>query len=607
MEYLLKKVFVHKNKLIWILTMTSILFSLGATRFELTSNQNLSNHPFYGLFLAPFGDLRYGYYVARELFLPVIAFIVFVYWLSTQKKILRFTKENLRYFFLIGFLLVTSRILTYGFWFYNDDIRFFHWQYAAPTLPNFNPNSFWGPVGLHPIAIFLIVLNWFGTNYTLYNSLGLFFFFLAGVTIFVLVNKIQNNKFISLVAALFLLTTPTYFQGRLLIGEIINSPFILILVILSFYMLLQRFFPGALIFTAAALEYGIAKSYFIALPLTLFALFFPVSWSFRERIKKNWLFILYVLSISAVYKPAFFAAPSYQNLSLTSAMQLYNLDRLFVLGDVLMSVSLSYIFSYPLVHLLSLIFNGWIYITATLGFLIIGSFAIVSFISYFKNKKLSAKLILLCLSIVVPTALVASFMGVRVDHNVQKLVLYSNNGNVPSGATGYGIFPALGLTLAFVALGYILKKRTFRVLAIILILLNIIGSIVADYRWLKSAYSFPQRRYNEQLQQILPKDTAKKYVFVPGRHRPLFEGIRAFSNVLRADQGVLVFMGSDDFVDALKKDNVNSKDIFYLISSGMPKYDISDYSDRVRGVPYERLAPTIESLTAEVAPKHVDY
>ena len=46
---------------------------------------------------------------------------------------------------------------------------------------------------------------------------------------------------------------------RGLIGEIINSPFVLLLVLLSFIMLSYKFIPGALIFAAAALEYGVAK------------------------------------------------------------------------------------------------------------------------------------------------------------------------------------------------------------------------------------------------------------------------------------------------------------------------------------------------------------
>jgi len=209
---ILKKYFKEgrSSKLIWIIVLSSILFNLGATRFELTTNLNLEDHTFYGIFLAPFSDIRYGHFIARKLFLVVIAFIVLGIWLIKQKNLLENLKKTLRYFIFIGLILALSRILTFDFWFYNDDIRFFQFHTFAPTQENFNPQASWGPIGFHPIAILLLALNWFGINYALYNILGLAFYFLAGTAIFILVNKLQKDKFTSLAAAIFFLTTPTY-------------------------------------------------------------------------------------------------------------------------------------------------------------------------------------------------------------------------------------------------------------------------------------------------------------------------------------------------------------------------------------------------------------
>ena len=418
-------------KLIWLLVISSILLSLFGTRIELAGG-NLVDHTLYKFLLSPFDDVRYGHFIARKLFIVAVAFLVFGYWLKTQKQIFQWIKSNLKYIATIGIVLFISRILTFGFWFYNDDTRFFHWHLFCPSQPDCNVQGMWGPIGLHPIAIFLLVIRWFGTNYTLYNILGLVLFFLAGVAIFALVSKLQKSKFVSLAAAIFFLTTPTYFQGRLLIGEIVNSPFTVLLVVLSIFMLLQKFIPGALIFAAASLAYGVAKTYFIAMPLTLFALFFV-----KPRSTHIIFFVIAIWLMSLVYFPAFNGAPSAQGKTLT-------LDQLFVYGDVLLAVTLPHGIAYPLVHLISLVTNGWIYITSSLGFLIIAAFLVIAFFSYIRGKIFSAKLTLIAASIIIPTALVASYMGVRVEHNVAKLVEYHNKLQTPSGATGYGIFPALG-------------------------------------------------------------------------------------------------------------------------------------------------------------------
>lgn len=581
-------------KLVWLVVISSILFNLGATRYELTTNLNLIDHPFYGIFLSPFSDVRYGHYIARKLFLVVIAFLVFGYWLKGQKGILRAVRNNIKYITFIGFFLLASRILTLGFWFYNDDLRFFHWHLLCPSQPSCNIQGSWGPIGFHPIAILYLVMSWFGTNYFLYNTLGLFFYFAAGTAIFALVSKLQKSKFVSVAAALFFLTTPTYFQGRLLIGEVVNSPFILLLVILAIYMSLQKFIPSALIFTAAALEYGVAKTYFIALPLTLFAFFFS------NQKKKLIFFVATIILISLVYKSAFYGAPSAQGKTLT-------LDQLFIYGDVLLAVTLPYGLSYPLVRLLSRVLNGWIYITAALGFLIIAGFAAVAIFSYIRGKTFSAKLVIIGLSIILPTAAIASYMGVRVDHNVQKLVEYHNNGFIPGGATSYGFFPALGLTFVLVGLGQLIRKKLFATLAIFLILINTVTSISYDYKWLQSPYSYPQRRYDQQLQKILPRDGIDKYIYVPGKQRPFYQGVVTFGSVFQGDQGFFVFMGAVDFIEALKKDNTQTDHIYFLVTNGKPKYDIYDYSDKIRSTSYDRLVLLLESLTKELTPSSAEF
>src|SRR3990172_13010385 len=143
-----------KKNFVWIIVIASIILNIIATRYEL-SGRNLIDHPYLGFLLYPFSDIRYGYFVARKLFITIIAFGVFGYWVIKQKGIVDQIKNSKNYIILIGLALFLSRILTYGFWYYNDDTRFFHYHLFAPAQPGYDSQGVWGPFGFHPIAIFL--------------------------------------------------------------------------------------------------------------------------------------------------------------------------------------------------------------------------------------------------------------------------------------------------------------------------------------------------------------------------------------------------------------------------------------------------------------------
>lgn len=580
-------------KLIWVIVVSSILLNLDATRYELTSNYNLIDHPFYGIFLSPFSDVRYGHYVARKFFLVLVALFVFVYWAAKQKNILRLLRANLVYIIFIGSFLLLLRILTYDFWFYNDDLRFFQFHLFAPTQENFNPQASWGPIGLHPVAMFLLVIRWFGTDYFLYNSLGLLFYFLSSVAIFTLSRKLQLGKFVATAAAIFFLSSPTYFQGRLLIGEVINSPISLLLVLLSILMLLNRFLPGSLIFAAAALEYGVAKTYFIALPLTLFVLFLLPKRSSLLQILKERRLVAFIISIwlmSLVYLQTFARAPSSSGKSL-------GIDQLYVFGDVLSSVTVPLWVSYPLVHLLNLVLNGWIYITFGLGMLVLVFFVLSWLFFIVRKQTVGSRLVLIGLSIILPTVAVGSYMGVRVDHNVAKLVSYQLTGQIPGGATGYGFFPTLGLTFILLGFATVVKRKGFRVLLAILILFNTIISVSSDYKWRNSQYSLVQRRYNEQLEKILPRDGIDRYIFIPSKERVFFENVRNFGSVYQGNHGFFVFLDAKDFAKALEDKGDKNVHIYFLSSKVGSDYKIDDYSDKIRSTSFSNLPKVIEQVS----------
>lgn len=594
-----------KQNWIWLLVIVPIAISIIGTKYEL-AGFNLRNHFLWGKLLSPFDNFRYGHYIVRKFFLVTIAFLVFINWLKKQNTVFSFFRNNFKYLIVIGVTLILSRILTFNFWFYNDDLRFFSWQLYAPTLANYNPQAHWGPYLTYPIAFFLLLIGWFKTNYALYNILGIFFYFLVGTTLFALGNLIQKNKFVSLVAALFLLTTPTNFQGRLLVGEIVGSPFAVLLILLSLYMLLKKFVPGALIFAAAALEFGVAKTYIMALPLTLFAVFFSFN-SFntgRLKISRKSLYflIISVIAISLVYLSSFYSAVPKSRI-----FDVGIFDKLIIFGDVLLAVITPLSITQPLVKILSFLLHKWTYLTAVLGFLAPIFLSLIALISFLKKKFLAAKLIFIGLSIVFSTALIGSLMGVRVDHNVQKLVEYVINTPIPTGATGYGALPALGISIILIGIGTLVKDKPFVVIATSLVLINIISSYIYDFRWARSPYGYPQRRFNEQLQKNLYRDGTKKYIFAPASQQPLYQGINTFAEVFQGDQIYYRENDPDTFAATLKKENPPADHIYFFATSGYPKYDVYDYSDKIRGMPFDKLSLKLQSLIQQLVPKQTVF
>ncbi|MFH1827140.1 MAG: hypothetical protein ABH812_01745 [bacterium] len=596
---LLKKLI--KKNLIWLLVIVPIILSIIGTKYEL-AGFNIKNHFLWGPLLSLFDNIRYGHYIVRKFFLVIIAFSVFIYWLKKQNNVFSFFQSNFKYLAIIGLTLILSRVLTFNFWFYNDDTRFFSWQIYAPTLPNYNPQAHWGPYQSYPIAFFLLLISWFKTNYALYNILGIFFYFLAGTAIFALGNVIQKNKFVSLMAAIFFLTTPTNFQGRLLVGEIVGAPFTVLLILLSFYLLLRKFVPGALIFAAAALEFGVAKTYIMALPLTLFSIFFVFNRSIKNNVKISkkslYFLIISVIAISLVYLNTF--------LGVVPKSRLFDVGifgKLIIFGDVLLAVTTPLILTQPLVKLLNFLLHNWIYLTTVLGFIVALVFSLIGLIAFLKKKFLATKLIFIGLSIILPTALISSLMGVRIDHNIQKLVEYVINTPIPTGATGYGILPALGLSIILISIGTLFNNKTFKVLAISLILINIVSSYIYDFRWARSPYGYPQRRFNVQLQKSLSRDGTKKYIFVPASQQPLFQGINTFADVFQGDQVYYRENDPDTFVATLKKENPPADYIYFFVTSGHPKYDVYDYSDKIRDIPFDKLSLELKSLIEELIPK----
>jgi hypothetical protein len=594
-----------KHNLIWLVVLVPILISLLGTQYEL-AGFDIRNHFLWGIILSPFNNLRYSNYIIRKFFLVTIAFFVLVFWLKKQKTILPALKNNYIYLVAMGLILVISRILTFNFWFYSDDLRFFNWQLYAPTLPHFDPQSHWGPYQTYPIAFFLLFINIFKTNYTLYNILGIFFYFLVGIAIFTLGNILQKNKFISFIAALFFLTTPTNFQGRLLVGEIVGSPFAILLILISLCLLLKKFLPGSLIFAAAALEFGVARTYIVALPLTLFAIFFIFNQADQGKVKVSKRALLFlvvsVIGISLLYLNSFLPAVPKSRL-LEGGVT----GKVAVFGDVLLAVITPLSLSQPLIKLLNPLLHNWVYLTTALGFLSALVIFLIGLAALIKKRFFAAKLITIGLSIVLSTAFISSLMGVRVDRNVLKLAEYVINSTIPTGATGYGILPALGLSIILIGVGLLVKNKIFVVLSLSLIIVNITSSYVYDFRWMRSPYGIPQRKFNDQLQNILFRDGIKKYIFVPPSQQPFYQGINTFADIFQGDQVFYRENDLDTFVKTIAKEKPPADHIYFLSTNGYPKYDVFDYSDKIRNVPTNKLSQTLRSLLQQLIPKRTEF
>lgn len=448
-----------------ILVSISILFNsiINVLLFR-GSTVNTNNISLLEKIFWPLNNVRYGYWLAKRWFLPVIAISTLIPWLFEQNRLLTFIKNNKRYIFLIFVFLFVARILSFSHWFYLDDFRFLgNFLQQTSDIQNIPCCG----EGYPAQWMIYLVMRWFGTNFYLYNALGLVTYFLIGVCIFAIGNKIQNNKFVSLLSALFFVTTPTYFHATIAMVDHTGDSFSLLLFSISLFFLLNKSISRCLIFAAASLEFGLSRTHFIALPLVIAALIYKNSLGIKNII----VIIISLILISLPYYPV---------LAVREAGE-YNAKTFFFnVNNVLISTNA---ISHALIpfQILKTVgftltkFSSTPYLSPAIGSLIL-LFLLIAIIK-------SPKTFILGGSIIVASLIFPPMFGVRTDRQISSFTRELQTLLAPSPATGYGLFPAFGLAILLVANTELLKNKYIKQFFILLILINCLSFIYADHKW----------------------------------------------------------------------------------------------------------------------------
>jgi len=554
----------HPLYLVWIFVIFAIFLN---GLFTLTTNVNLKtnvlNHLFQWL-LSPFDNIRYGHYLAQKWFLVIIAFTVFIWWLKNKKISFKKTiKKNLLPIGIIAIVTLITHFANYKGWFWIDDFRIMSQYFGPPIDPQIIPCC---TTGYYPLGIIYLVIRWFGTNFTLYNTLGTLMIFLVGTAIYFLFNRIQKNKLLSLFLALFFVTVPTYFLASWEMIEWMGDTFSLLLCIISIYLLFSEFWPGVLIFAAAAMEFGLARTHYITLPLTLIAIFFVAK---NKSWNKNFIIKLGILcSLPLIYMPVFLNRNDIPHAK----------SSLAIIAGSIVGVTIPHEIINPIAKLLTTLKVTNIYIVPFIGFSVVLILIITTTLFFFRKKVLSAKLLLIGLSITISSFIFQTIFGTQVNRNVNKMLEYFTH-PLPYTTTLYGIMPTFGLVFIVAGFGLAMCFNLFKKLIIIFIILNALTFIRSHLIWNKS-FGYPHRKINSQLLITLPSDNLEKYIYVPMQSSTLFNIIRDFRDTFRAQEKYNSVNAPQAFIDLIAKNKPKPNQIYFMVSD--KDYNITDLSEKIR-------------------------
>jgi hypothetical protein len=560
------------NLIPYVIIFLAIAFTIITNRFLLPFNKTSRIFPNF----LPFNNIRYGQYIAQKLFLVLIGLIFFIYWIIKKNNIFKILKKNIIPIALIAIVLFITRIYSYQHWFYRDDYYIIQ-QFMDKTLLNGTINNQYIPccgTGYYPTAVVYLIMHWFTNNFFLYKTFGLVLYFFLGITVFAIAKKIQNKSIIALLAALFFITTPTYFQETLLVGEFIGDAFALLIYLFSVYLLLDDFIPGTIILAAAALEMGLTRTHFIAVPLILLGLLFV------PRIQKNKKLLLSLITIpliSLLYVPILMTSQAN-----TYGTILPSFEKILVIFDSILSISVPFSTIKGIVYSSQWFFVNPTYVTVALGFILISILSLITLILFIKKNYKVAKIFLIGLISLIAADIVPAMWGIRVNQDVKTLTSYYLDNKIPSGATGYGLFPSIGLVFIFIGFSYLIKPKLFKILAIFIIVFNMLTFITSDKEWINE-YSGKQRHVNDQLTAILPEDGKPKLIFVPQNKNHLYLGIIYYQQILRVNEPITEVTEPEKFIEEAKKQKI-PKDHLYILNMNEDSWNIYDFSQRLRNV-----------------------
>ncbi|MBI4058766.1 hypothetical protein HY404_00845 [Candidatus Microgenomates bacterium] len=564
--------------LLWIVVIGSIF-----------SHQIFIKDDYFRRSLSFIQNIQYGDYLIQKWFLIPISFLTLLFWVISQKGLWKSFAKNLKPIIIIGVILLISHAASFQRWFEFDDYRVIGTHYdVIGTDHDYTmglSNSVWYGIGF----VYLVV-RWFGTNFALYNITGLLIYFFIGITIFFIGKRVQNKSVVAVLASLFFITSPTYWRQILQMQEYIGDGFSLLLFSLAIYLLVSKFYLGAIIFYAAALEFGLSRLHYIAIPLLLISILLVA------KIKsQRWEWVLTLLAFPLIfflYWPVLVAMRpqviNYSNL-------LSNWPHLVRLADSIFAVSLPHALAYPLINTLRSWFPQAFYISSILGGVVV--LGLVGLIVWLLKEKrfLAAKLIVIGEVMLIISMIGPTLSGIRMVQSIQPLTSQYND-TFPIAPTSYGLSATFGMMIILLGLSLVIKYKIFQRLLIILILVNSLTMLHSDTEWAK-IYSAPERASNPQLMHLLPGNGKLKVIYASPPSEILSRYIYEFYELYRIREPIYIQNDAGEFIKLLEKYQPEKQEV-YLFTQDPHTYEIYDHSEKLRKYYPGQLTPALlKSLT----------
>lgn len=555
---ILKQIMYNPQRNLWVLVLSAsllnIVFNINLIFAYFRGGGDLTDYYLRWLFFPLLDKIQYGYYLAKKFYLPVIAFVILLFWITKRVRIFRFLKKNLFQVIFILSALFFSRFYSFQHWFFLDDYRF---------LGNYMPPN--GDLqyvrccgDLYTTqGMIMLVWGWFRYNFHFYNLLGLVIYFFIGITIYLICLKLQKSKQIALLLSLFFVTAPTYFYATLAMVDFLGDGFTLLLFVISFYFLLSKSYAYAFIFTLASLEFGLSRSHIIPVPFILTAFLFAVP---KERKKILAMSLLLIISILP-YFPLIILRSGGDESKLVN--YLFNLEYLTYLFNMLTHVIFPYIYLKVIISILNAIYASN-YLAPMLGIITLISLIFFAFLTHIKKYYKTSKLIIIGTLLILLSVVFPPIVGVRNDSRTMDYTKNTMLAPFPSPMTGYGLFPALGLVLILTGVSLVKKSSKVKKVLVVLIITNSLSLISSDYNWHKLT-SYRQKNINRELNSILPRDGKAKMILLTKKGKDVKHDIERFNYVFRPTEQLILFESLEEWE---KYKNLNPPNIerVYLFS-----------------------------------------
>lgn len=516
-------------------------------------------------------DIQYGDFLVRKWPIVLVAILFLVFWVIRNWPTKEIIKSTTLPIVVIALVTFSVHFFSYERWFEFDDYRVIGTHHDVIGTPRQNYEMGLSNSDFYSIGMVYLVVRWFDTNFDLYNTQGLITYFFVGVVIYATIYQIQKNRVVALLVALFFVTSPTYYRQTLQMQEYIGDGFSTLLVAFSFFFLINKWYPSSVIFAAAALEFGLSRAHFVALPLVFLTLFRPPK---IKSQKIHW--VLSVLSypiLTTLYVPLFLYHIPH---SVDQEHWMNNWTNFLRVADSVFAVVIPHEIIYPLITQLWRLTSSFNYTSIILGFLIIFCFITASYWLWIKKHKTPWLLFTVGGVMTVAAITMPTLSGIRVIYAVEPLTSQYLT-PLPTAPTSYGIFSTFGMAFLIAGLGHLINRAVFLKCLIILIVLNSLMIIKSDREWARE-YSTPQRATNPQLAELIPENGKVKIIYAKDI---LSRYVDLFYQMYRIKEPIYIQNDVNAFIELINKYKPQREDI-YIFTVDNRTYKIADLSSEVR-------------------------